>query len=186
MTHAELIILAAKWVRKTKRCPVVLADVRCTVINEQPDVISWTNNGFSSVVECKASRADFLRDAKKWFRRSPEQGMGYERWYCAPYEMLKVTDLPPGWGLIEPALRWGVRTVRPSEKFHDRNERGERALLVSALRRATEGWGRGIFGEGAPPITDGDPHPSAARVIRDLRLDNQRLREQLAAQTRVA
>lgn len=182
MTHALMITHAERWVRRVKRCPVVLADVRCTAVNEQPDVIGWSNNGFSTVVECKVSRGDFLRDEKKWFRRSPASGMGYERWIATPTGLITVDELPDRWGLVVLATD-GKRMIvaRKAEPFHERNDRSERALLVNAVRRATEGWGRRIFGETAPAVVDGDPHPSAARVLRDLRAENLRLREQLRA-----
>ena len=179
MTHSELIAAASKWLR-TRRYPIVLCDVQCAVTSEQPDVIGWTNGGLSCVVECKASRSDFQRDARKWFRRSPEVGMGYERWFCAPAGMLTVADLPERWGLVEPSGK-RMRVVRKADTNLPRNERCERALLVNALRRATEGWGRRMFGEIAPPLVDGDPHPTASRIIRELRTENTKLRAALRA-----
>lgn len=179
MTHAELVTIAERWARGAKRCPIVLSDVRCNVTNEQPDVIGWTNGGFSLLVECKASIADFQRDAKKWHRREPSTGMGCFRWYMAPLDVAleiarpMVTD--DRWGVCTPATR-GVRVLRGAQQFHDVNARQEMALLVNALRRATEGWGRRIFGEAAPPVVDGDPHPTASRIIRELRAENLRLR----------
>lgn len=184
MTHAELIALAERWLRRTRH-PVVLADVRANIVNEQPDVIAWTNSGFSRIVECKASRADFLRDARKWHRRDPKDGMGCERWYFAPAEVLRVDELPERWGLAEITGR-SVRVVQKPGRFLIHNTRAERALLVSAIRRATEGWGRRIFGEVAPPLVDGDPHPSAARTIRELRAEIQKLRREVEAVRRSA
>ncbi len=178
MTHDELVVTAARWLRTSRRFAIVLSDVHCAVTSEQPDVIGWTNGGFSCVVECKASRADFQRDAQKWFRRSPEIGMGHERWFCAPAGLLEVADLPERWGLVEPGAR-RLRVVRKAEAFPAWNNRCERALLVNALRRATEGWGRRMFGEIAPPTVDGDPHPTASKIIRDLRAENLKLRETL-------
>lgn len=176
MTHDALVKWAERWLRK-RRAVVVLSDVRSIMVSEQPDVIAWGNSGFSTLVECKVSRADFLRDAGKPFRRHPERGMGLERWYAAPPGLLTVADLPARWGLIEPADRGGapvgVRVVRRAERFDRRAEREERALLVTALRRATEGWGRAMFGDLAPPAeTEGDRHPAVlARTIRNLRAE---------------
>jgi len=65
MTHAELITSASQWLRTGRRHAVVLSDVHTAATNEQPDVIAWKNSGFSTVVECKISRSDFRRDAKK-------------------------------------------------------------------------------------------------------------------------
>jgi hypothetical protein len=176
VTHAELVTFAERWLRAGRRLPIVLCDVRCVVVSEMPDAIGFTNRGYSVLVECKASRADFARDEKKWFRRAPELGMGYERWFCAPPGIIRVEELPPQWGFLEPRGPKRARIIRKPGRFLKRNERDERALLVLALRRATEGWGRRIFGEIAPPLVDGDPHPTAGKIIRDLRDENRRLR----------
>lgn len=179
MTHSELIALAERWLRTTRRHSVVLSDVRSTAVNEQPDVIGWKNSGLSTLVECKASQADFRRDAKKWFRCEEESGMGYERYYCAPAGVIGTHDLPSGWGLLIPSHRGTLTVVNVSRTFMRRNEREERRLLINAVRRVTEGWGRRVFGEIAPPIEDGDPHPTASRIIRELREENRRLRDRL-------
>lgn len=176
MTHDALVTAAAKWLRK--KHPIVLSDVRCAVTSEQPDVIGWTNGGFSSVVECKVSRADFARDEKKWFRRSPENGMGYYRWIAAPAELLRAEDVPEKWGLV--VMLWArgrMSIVRQAEPFYQRNDQSEKALLVNALRRATEGWGRRMFFE------DGDPHPTASKIIRELRAEVAQLRTAKATAT---
>lgn len=155
------------------------------MVSEQPDVIAWKNWGHCIVIECKVSRSDFLRDHKKWFRRNPEQGMGHERWLAAPTGLVAAEEIPERWGLL--AVRTSskrVSVVRKAEPFTDRNDRHETSLLISALRRATEGWGRRIFGDAAPAMVDGDPHPSAAKTIRELRDENRRLREQLATPDR--
>lgn len=175
MKHAELIVHAAKWVRK-RRYRVVLQDVQATCVNEQPDVIAWKGNGSSIVIECKVSRSDFLRDAKKRWRYRAEDGMGYHRYYAVPDGPLAALDRQAGWGLL--VVKSGGRIVEayPSGPFTKRNERAERALLISAVCRVTDGWGRKIFGAHAPQAPDGDPAPSTARVIRELREENRRLR----------
>jgi len=137
MTHAELVALAARWLRVARRHPVVLSDLRTMATNEQPDVIGWMNSGFSTLIECKASRADFLRDAKKGFRRDTERGMGYERYYLAPAGLLVEADMPTGWGLLAPTAQ-SIRIVRKSAPFMKRSEGEERRLLVNAVRRVTE------------------------------------------------
>lgn len=181
MTHAELIISASHWLRTGRRHAVVLSDVHTAATNEQPDVIAWKNSGFSTVVECKTSRSDFRRDAKKWVRRTEEQGMGYERYFYAPDGMILEAELPAGWGLLVPDSRGRALVVMSSRAFMKRNERAERALLVNAVRRVTEGWGRRVFGVSAPSLVDGDPHPTAPRIIRELRAENATLRTALKA-----
>lgn len=182
MTHAELVVQAERWLRR-RLFAIVLSDVKCVVVNEQPDAIAWTGRGLSTLVECKATRSDYLRDAQKWFRRAPERGMGRQRWYFTAPGVVSPAELPFCWGL---AVYDGKRVsmVRKPEPFLEWNRGAEQALLVTALRRATEGWGRKMFGEIAPPGEDGDPHPSATRIIRELRAENARLRKQLGIRTR--
>lgn len=180
LTHADLVTLAARWARRQRRYPIVLSDVRMTCINEQPDVIAFGLSG-SLLIECKASRGDFLRDALKPFRRDPSRGLGHVRYYCAPEGILTPhEDLPEGWGLLVPTARGSLRVeVVPSPVYFDVDQRAERAILVGALVRATEGWGRRMFGESAPMAPDGDPDPTTARVIRKQREHIQRLGEDL-------
>lgn len=183
MTHAELVEAAARWAER-RRYRVVLRDVQCVLVSEQPDVIAWKSHGASLLVECKATRSDFLRDRKKAWRRDPEAGMGYERYYAVP-SLSVVADVGAswlgGWGLLLVDPRGRVSVAKKGGPFTSRNERAERALLVSAVCRVTEGWGRKLFGPAAPQNPDGDPPRSTARVIRELREENRRLRRSLPA-----
>jgi hypothetical protein len=87
-------------------------------------------------VECKVTRADFLADRGKPFRLKPEQGVGSERFYLTPPALVKVEELPAGWGLLE--LRRGrIETVQASAK-NLRTATGLRCemnLLLASLRR---------------------------------------------------
>lgn len=170
MTHAELVKLAERWLRKSPNPhPIVLADVRVNAVGEQPDAIGWRSYGVSTLIECKASRADFLRDEAKRHRRFPDTGMGAFRYYCAPAGILSLADLPARWGLLTPSGRGGLTIAYQATPFAEYAWRDETTLLVSALRRATEGWGRRIFGDDAPVLVDGDPHPTATATIKSLR-----------------
>jgi len=88
------------------------------------------------VVECKASRADFLVDREKPFRRQPQSGMGCERFYLAPARLLDPSELPEGWGLLEVRNR-SLEMVSPSSKSlrSARGFRHEMNLLLASLRR---------------------------------------------------
>jgi len=55
----------------------------------------------SILIECKTSRSDFLADKNKPERRGEIEGYGNYRLYLAPKGILKLTDLPVGWGLLE-------------------------------------------------------------------------------------
>src|SRR5947209_3089529 len=96
-THQELVDIAARWARN--RHGVVVKEFAC-LHWEIADVIAFTA-GYSTLIECKASRADFLADKKKVFRSHPEMGMGNYRIYCAPKGMIKESELPDGWALLE-------------------------------------------------------------------------------------
>lgn len=83
MTHSDLVILAAIWLRKHHRCSVVLTEIvsRSDII---PDAIGWRVDGrWSVLVECKVSRSDFRRDRSKRIHLDPESAPGQERWTCA-------------------------------------------------------------------------------------------------------
>lgn len=115
MTHADLVARAASWLRNTRRCGVVLTECSGGG-HEIPDAIGWRSGGrVSTLVECKASRADFLRDGKKWHRRHGDVvGIGQERFYFAPPGLIRVEELPAGWGLAE--VCGGVVRVRKNVK----------------------------------------------------------------------
>ncbi len=101
---------------------------------EEADGIGWGANGVSTIVECKASRADFLTDKKKWFRKEAHRGMAGHRYYLANKGVIKdYTELPDCWGLIEPSGR-GVKVVA-HPRHQPYSERSEVQLLLSAIRR---------------------------------------------------
>jgi hypothetical protein len=132
MNHKELVDRAVRWLRSRHSCSVVFAEMT-TAVSETPDVIGWYR--FTShVVEVKVSRSDFHRDRGKIHVRAG-QSMGQFRWYLTPPGLLKVDDLPPGYGLAE--VR-GARTfiVREAEPRNDRAVNQEIQLLVSAVQRA--------------------------------------------------
>jgi hypothetical protein len=122
------------WLRRY-RCGVVLSEQAC-VSGEMPDAIGWKKACHSVLVECKVTRADFLVDRAKAWRRQPEMGVGSERYYLAPRGMLEVEELPGGWGLLEICGR-EIETVKRSAK-NLRSAAGfecEMNLLLASLRR---------------------------------------------------
>jgi hypothetical protein len=138
VTHAELVQMAARWLRKIN-CGAVVTEL-VTLNSETPDAVGW-KSGVSIMVEAKASRSDFLRDKKKVCRQIPESGIGDWRFYLCPPDMIRASDLPPGWGLLyatprgvrivaggPPGTLWGITPFRGCKTRENR-------LLVSALRR---------------------------------------------------
>ena len=134
MTHVQLVERAVRWLRGY-RCGVVLSEQAC-VSGEMPDAIGWKQACHSVVVECKVTRADFVRDRAKPFRQKPEKGVGSERYYLTPPGLVKIEELPAGWGLLE-LQRGKIQRTHPSAK-NLRTTTGfryEMNLLLASLRR---------------------------------------------------
>ena len=148
MTHKQLVDAAYQWVLKRTSCGMAFKDFYTNCCNgERPDVIGFQSWGTSVLVECKASRSDFLSDRKKSFRANPQLGMGTYRFYCCPTGLLTQADLPEKWGLIYVNEKGRYRTVfNPynanrgdysniwSNGF-EQNLRAEHGVMYSALRR---------------------------------------------------
>jgi hypothetical protein len=134
MTHSQLVQKAVEWLR-SYRCGVVLSEQAC-ISGEMPDAIGWKRACHSVLVECKISRADFLADRGKQFRQKPDTGVGCERFYLVPKEMVRTGELPVGWGLLEyhnrrvNVARASARDLRTAVGF-----RYEMNLLLASLRR---------------------------------------------------
>jgi hypothetical protein len=111
-----------------------------TATQESPDVFGW-NYWTTVLIEVKVSRSDFLADAKKPFRQTPEDGVGEFRYYCCPHGLIHADEVPANWGLL-----WqdGAKIVeaKPAER-QPSNLRAERTILTSIMRR--EGVKAGVF-----------------------------------------
>jgi hypothetical protein len=153
-THATLVARATKWLRNTVGCDPVFAEF-VTSISEIPDAIGWKYGCLSVLVECKASRSDFLADRKKFSRRAPDYGIGDRRYYMTPPGLVTAEEVPDGWGLLYAAPRC-VEVVRFScvqgevRRYKNEwwfgaspfksNKHQEMKMLVSALRRCGLRW----------------------------------------------
>jgi hypothetical protein len=134
MTHPRLVALAEAWLRRY-RCGIVLSEQGCSS-GEMPDAIGWKGKSHSIVIECKTSRADFLADAAKPWRRDPAIALGCERYYAAPRGLIKPTELPAGWGLLEVHGRELKLVKRSSRKLRQpEGLMNEMNLLLASLRR---------------------------------------------------
>lgn len=149
VTHAELVQRAVRWLRGTKRCKVILAERG--MYGEFPDAIGWTSWGHCWVVECKSSRADFLRDYKKECRDGLFE-MGEWHYYMVTPGVCEPRDVQRKWGLIE-AGPHRTRTVKVAE--NERPDvprqpslaaRVEMLLLISELSRYQ------MYGVTYPPL----------------------------------
>lgn len=154
-THADLCQLAVKWLlRPNSRggpgCQVAFSESRRGYLTgEIPDAIGFragVHDECSVLVECKATRSDFLADLKKNHRLNGAEGMGMYRYYMAPAGLIAPTELPQRWGLVEVDAR-GVFNViaglaankgwdKPySDWTHPHNIEAERSLLTRILYR---------------------------------------------------
>jgi hypothetical protein len=134
-------------------CTVAMKELK-TWNSETPDVIGFWAGGKSMLIECKASRNDFLADKNKHFRRETEMGMGNERYFLAEDGIINIEDLPDGWGLLKITDKQ-IREVKKSAHFES-NKNAELTMIISVLRRleiAATVFVRqeenNIFGEGA-------------------------------------
>lgn len=159
MNHADLCSLAVKWLRRPASqegpgCNVAASECTGSYSGEITDAIGFRSVGdeqHSVVVEAKTSRSDFLADFKKPHRTGSVAGMGVFRYFLAPTGLIRLDEVPAGWGLIEASPR-GVLKVhlghvleRPQELFrwrkdysswqHAHNAERETALLVRLLAR---------------------------------------------------
>lgn len=103
LTHKQLCLLAARFVEQhlyhCKEYPWRIL-IEPGFRSELPDVFAFTR--YNSVLfECKASRADFLRDRKKPFRINPQLGIGEIRYYLVNEGVAKEEEMPDGWYLFE-------------------------------------------------------------------------------------
>lgn len=136
LTHPQLVSRAVDWLRRHYGCGIILSEQYCAT-GEVPDAIGWKRHCRSVLVECKATRADFLADATKPFRLSPEEGLGCERFYLAPPGTIAREELPPRWGLLE-CTRRGARLIVKASRRDQRTAIGlmkEMNLLLASLRR---------------------------------------------------
>lgn len=155
VTHAELVDIAARWLRTAAGCTVVMPEMSVVCrTGEIPDAIGFRGDT-TILIECKTSRADFFADRAKSFRQMPERGMGTLRFMLAPAGMIKVEELPARWGLIEATAAKGIRVHGANPKqpqdFWGDFYHGERAtdcearILLSGLNRIRVALGEPEF-----------------------------------------
>lgn len=128
MTHNQLVERAAKWLRK--KYPVVVTEMVSQ--GEEPDAIGFAG-GFSTLIECKASRADYLSEKRKRYGHR-RIGMGDFKYYLTPHDLVKPEELPEGWGLMYVSGK-GVKIVVEAPQIYNKDHRSEQGLLLSCIRR---------------------------------------------------
>lgn len=124
--------MGVRWLGR--QSSVVLYEF-ATPADENPDVIGWVAGAGSVLIECKLSRADFLKDATKTVRKNSRAGMGQRRYYLCPADVIQVKDLPPKWGLLW-VTKGQVIVKREARGHPERNLTAEVRFLSAMLRRA--------------------------------------------------
>lgn len=146
-THSDLVRRAARWLRNTKHYGFVIDEWPSG--SNTPDVLGYRVGGaITAQIECKVSRSDFLRDAKKPARAIPGRDVGRLRYYMTPPGLVKKAEVPARWGLLYAYARC-VRLVKRPTPFNEKNNREELAILYSVLRLAT------LMGSGQPFVENG-------------------------------
>lgn len=147
--HARLVSSGAAWLRR-QGFAVVATELSTAATQEIPDVIGFRSL-CSVVIEAKVSRADFLRDKKKWHRQ--RGGLGIYRFYLCPPGIISASELPERWGLLHDNGATVARVVCPrgnmwppfgsdmaewAEFQHEPNYKIEARVLYSIARRLSE------------------------------------------------
>jgi hypothetical protein len=138
-THDELVKRGELWLLKEIGCSFCLSEFS-TIAGETPDNIGW-KWGRSILIECKATRADFLSDKRKAFRKNPLLGMGTYRLYLCNPGIIKLEELPDKWGLLYCYEKSIKRIKAPGgNEFHgfpsfEPNTKNEMLMLCSVIRR---------------------------------------------------
>lgn len=137
MTHADVVQIAVEWLRSSS-CPhgkhtVVFAELSTIATPERPDVIGWDPSGISTVIECKVSRSDFLKD------RAKRRVLGRRRYYMAPAGVIRLSDVQGGdWGLVE-THRNGLILKAKTVLLTDKAYSAEVGYLAAVVRRHERG-----------------------------------------------
>lgn len=101
LTHHQLCELGARWIVNESHFGGY--DWRILIEpgqrEELPDVFAFTRN-CSVLIECKASRSDFLADKRKPFRQDPQKGIGMRRFYLVNDGVATQDEMPDGWQLL--------------------------------------------------------------------------------------
>ena len=149
LTHAALVSLAMRYL-DAKGFKIILAEPGFR--KERPDTIGFSS-GFSCLVECKATRKDFLKDQDKPFRKDPAKGVGTVRIYLTNPGVCTPDEVPDRWMLLEAAdedtiivrkgdrscLEGGCLQMSLGWYFPEKDHEAEADLLYSWAWRKLEG-----------------------------------------------
>ena len=140
-THNHVILKAERWMYGNSyqgnkyKCNIVFPEL-VTWCRETPDLLGWTRGHVTTVlIEVKVSYSDFKADKKKLHRRQSERAMGNFRFYCSPYNMIRVEELPPNWGLLYLSKTGKSIKLIKAADYQKANIKEEYKFLLSVVRR---------------------------------------------------
>lgn len=167
-SHSELVKIAREWLRGTRKCTVVVAEIS-TAGCESPDAIGWYGTS-THLVECKSSRSDFLADRKKLPRVHPSVGMGDYRWYLTSTGVIKdASELPEGWGWVE-LCNGKPKTVVTAKVQPAKQARYEQCVLLSVIKRIGQNEPEGVS-------IRAHTYQSKNRTSVDIEIDGEEMKE---------
>lgn len=133
MTHDGLVDLGALLLSRLGWYGIITEPGRRA---EEPDVIGFKSLYGSCIVECKASRKDFLSDRKKWARKRMEDGVGNYRIYLTDAGVVRdESEIPEFWGWAEVVKKDTLELRRRPERIDKLNLKADRNLAISAVYR---------------------------------------------------
>lgn len=142
LSHDELVRSGEATLRVAYACVWVVTEPKVHPLHpcrELPDVIGWTMSGTSYLIECKRTRRDFLGELKqKQSRIWSDRGMGQNRYYLAPENLIDIDELPVGWGLLEVLPDGTLFQARKAQRLRESqySAREEKVLLCWLLERS--------------------------------------------------
>jgi hypothetical protein len=75
------------------------------------------NVGFRAIgVEVKVSRADFMRELDAPDKRAPAEKLMHECYFATPQGLVRLDEVPEGWGLLEVSAAGLKRTKAPTQR----------------------------------------------------------------------
>lgn len=185
MTHAELVQIAARWLKKKQRCGVVFREHY--VFNEIPDALGY-RGAYSICVECKTSRSDFLRDLRKPSRRNYASRPALNCYYLSPQPVsgevvvIPPARLPDGWGLLNVTASGRVVVIQKPKQadlcYDDRTADQMRTELYRLYLDIRRYHAQGLFyepfrklveRERTPGVEKPDDGQRTDRALADLR-----------------
>jgi hypothetical protein len=147
-------------------------------------ISTWPSKGYRAIgFEIKVSRGDFLRELQRPEKRRHLEEVCAECWFVAPAGLLKVEEIPEGWGLLEVLNGAEEEKLRAKLQARHRDPKPwSMPFMAAIVRRCAD----------ADPVMPASAWRFAGRdlTLADLRKlldvlgnrDHQRLREEVAKQ----